>query len=177
MGSIDDRQAFDAHHGDGTRTVAPVICRLEVDGRKRWEVRPRGGRLSSHRDLQERRHHRMALRSAACPHDTSPHITSDIKHHPYVKCWQVRWDSSPISQTDYSSPYRRSSCLSRRMFELTAFMRIEASNRQIDNAQRSESFNPVGTSMSCSLLYFPLWIGMPTAEREYSDAGMSSVPE
>jgi hypothetical protein len=42
---------------------------------------------------------------------------------------------------------------------------------------RKEGFNQVVMSISRVLLYFPLSTGMPSSEREYSDAGMSPVPE
>ena len=43
--------------------------------------------------------------------------------------------------------------------------------------QHFEGFNQVVISISRVLLYFPLSTGLPTSGREYSDAGMSPVPE
>jgi hypothetical protein len=90
MDTLDDRQAFDAYHGDGTRTVTTVICGLEVNGCKRRYMRPAGGILSSHPILQERGHCMVAPdRRRACPRRTT------TRHASCVRCVQV----------DGSSPY------------------------------------------------------------------------
>src|SRR5262245_1785239 len=52
VGTIDDRQTFNAYHCDGTRAIATVICSLEVNGCKRWYVRAEGEMLFSHLVLQ-----------------------------------------------------------------------------------------------------------------------------